>query len=316
MTDAPTIFTAHDVPDLLNALPTLFGFRPSESLVAVATKGPRRRFGFRLRVDIPPEQRVDELAQLVAEHLRHQGAEGAILVALTEQRDVARLLLAGVGLHLQDIELVIAVRADGTRYWVDVPGFPINGIAYDTSDHHLSIVKAVAAGQQILPDREALAARFKAVEGSRRQEMTELAASVIAEIDGIDMNDEVQVAMNQLRPILQRGLSGERVSDRDGVRVSVWVSKREVRDEVWRWISRDSAPEMLSFLTFLSGVVVPPFESAVLSLTAFAAWMSGDGAQALIAVERALEADPSYGMARGVLALLEGGVSPAHWGEF
>ncbi|WP_332643697.1 DUF4192 domain-containing protein [Aeromicrobium sp.] len=316
MTDAPTIFTAHDIPDLLNALPTLFGFRPSESLVAVATRGPRRRLGFRLRVDIPPVHHLDELAELTAEHLRRQGAEGAILVAVTDQQDVAGSLLAAIRSHLQEIELVVAVRADGSRYWVDMPGFPVEGIPYDTSDHHLSIVKAVAAGQQILPDRQALAARFKPVEGSRRHEIMLLTESVVGEIDGADTDDQVQVAMDQVRPILQRGMSGELVSDEDAVRLAVWVSKHEVRDEVWRWISRDSAREMLSFLTHVSGTVVPPFEPAVLSLAAFAGWLSGDGAQALIAVERALEADPSYGMARGVLALLEGGVSPAHWGEF
>ncbi len=62
-----------------------------------------------------------------------------------------------------------------SRYWVDVPDFPADGIAYETSDHHLSIVKAVAAGQQILPDREALAARFKPVEGPRRTRVAQLA---------------------------------------------------------------------------------------------------------------------------------------------
>ena len=46
--ERPT-YVAHDVPDLLNLVPTLLGFHPTESLVAVATHGPRRRFGFRMR---------------------------------------------------------------------------------------------------------------------------------------------------------------------------------------------------------------------------------------------------------------------------
>lgn len=316
MTDTPTIYTAHDVPDLLNALPTLFGFRPSDSLVAVATRGSRRRFGFRLRVDIPPRDHVEQLSELVADHLRNQGAEGAVLVAVTEQQEIARILLTAIESHLADIELVVAVRADGSRYWIDAPDFPEDGIAYETSDHHLSIVKAVAAGQQILPDREALAARFAPVTGARRAELTKLTTVVLAEIDLTAEDQVLNVALPQLRPILQRGLSGERVGDEDAVRLSIWVSDARVRDEVWGWISRDSAPEMLAFLTYVAGIVVPPFEPAVLSLAGFAGWLSGDGAQALIAVERALDADPQFSMALGVLQLLEGGVSPAHWGDF
>ena len=73
MTDTPTVYTAHDVPDLINSLPTLFGFAPSESLIGIATSGPRRRFGFRLRVDIPDPHDIDELAGLVAGHLFTRG---------------------------------------------------------------------------------------------------------------------------------------------------------------------------------------------------------------------------------------------------
>ncbi len=122
--------------------------------------------------------------------------------------------------------------------------------------------------------------------------------------------------MQQVRPIFERCLQGDRVSDEDAVRLSVWLNRRDVRDEVWGWITRDNAPAVLCLLTHASSIVVPPFEPAVLGLAAFAAWLSGDGAQALIAVERALAADPLYSMAGGVLELLEAGVSPMHWGEF
>jgi hypothetical protein len=78
-------------------------------------------------------------------------------------------------------------------------------------------------------------------------------------------------------------------------------------------MTADTADDMLRLLTLISRSVVPPCDSAVLSLAAFAAWLTGDGAQALIAVERALTADQEYSMARLILQMLEGGVSPSHW---
>ncbi len=306
----PQTFTAHDIPDLLNALPTLFGFRPRESLVAVATQGPRHRFGFRLRVDMPPPDQIDPLARVVTEHLRRQGAEGAVLIAVTRRQDAASVLLAAIESHLEGIELVTAVRADGSHYWVDLPGFPSDGLAYEVSDHHLSIVKAVAAGQQILPDREALVDRFAAVSGTRRREMVAITERASAAYT------ENMSAPPPAHAILKRGIAGEHLTDEDVALVAVWVSRREVRDEVWESITHDNASEMLRVLTAVSARVVPPYEPAVLSLAAFAGWLSGDGAQALIAVERALLADPGYPMAEGILQLLEGGVSPAHWGRF
>jgi hypothetical protein len=320
MTQTPSVYTAHDIPDLLNAMPTLFGFRPSESLVAVATRGPRRRFGFRLRVDIPAPEHVEQLAGIVVGHLRHQGAEGAICLAVTQHQDVARDLLAAIERELDEIQVIVAARADGERYWSDEPGFPPAGIPYEISDHHLAVVQAVAAGQQILPDRQALVDRFAAVSGPRREWMERATDEVLDQVIPLITrfpDDELAAAgLKQVEPILDRGLAGERVTDEDVARFSVWMSGIRVRDEVWGRITPDNADAMLRFLTLVSRSVPPPFEPGVLSLAAFAAWLSGDGAQSLIAVERALEAEPDYSMARLLLELLERGVSPAHWAAF
>jgi hypothetical protein len=317
MTQTPSVYTAHDIPDLLNTLPTLFGFRPDESLVAISTHGPRRRFGFRLRVDIPAARHVADLAEVVVGHLDRQGAEGAIFLAVTQQQEVARELLAEIERLLPPITLIVAARADGERYWSDEPGFPPDGIAYEISDHHLAVVQAVAAGQQILPDRQALVDRFAAVSGARRVWMERAADEILRQIVPVIAHtpdhELAAVGMRQVQPILDRGLAGERLSDDDVVRFAVWMNGIPVRDEVWAQITAETAEDMLRLLTLISRSVVPPFEPAVLSLAAFAAWLTGDGAQSLIAVERALEADRQYSMARLMLEMLEGGVSPSHW---
>jgi len=319
MTDTRTVYTAHDVPDLINSLPTLFGFVPSESLIAIATHGERRRFGFRLRVDIPAERDVAILASVVARHVRHQDADGAILIAVTEQQEAAALLLTAIERVLAPVNLIVAVRAHATRYWTTEPDFPIDGIAYERSDHHLSVVQAIAAGQEILPDRQALVDRFAAVDGIRRKWLEQATETVLAQVFPLVARcpdaDLAALGMRDVSPILKRGLGG-RLDDDDLIRMSVWMSSVKVRDAVWAQITQANAGKMLTLFTRLSAAVIPPFEPAVLSLAAFAAWLSGDGAQALIAVERALAADPDYPMARGILQLLEGGVSPAHWTGF
>lgn len=322
MTQSPQKFVAHDVSDLINALPTQFGFRPAESVVAIATHGPRRRFGFRMRMDVPSPEHVDEVAKKIVMHLAHQGAEGAIVIALTEKQDLALALLDAVHgeLDAHGIDVIVRARADGRRYWTDAYDDVPEGTAYSVSDHHLAIVHAVAAGQQIVADRETLVARFAPVGGERREWLFEACEALLDEIvpqvarAGPDGLGEVGSAV--VGPILDRALAGGRLVDADLLRVAVWVSSIAVRDRVWTRITRDNAEQMLQVLTQISRSVVPPFEPAVLSLASFAAWLTGDGTQALIAVERALEADPDYSMARLVLGVLEGGVSPEHWGGF
>lgn len=317
MTQTPSTYTAHDIPDLLNTLPTLFGFRPEESLVAVSTSGPRRRFGFRLRVDMPAAEHVEELAEIVVGHLRRQCAEGGIFLAVTREQGVARDLLAAIERRLAPITLIVGVRADGERYWSDKPGFPPEGIPYETSDHHLAVVQAIAAGQQILPNRQSLVERFAAVEHPRRAWMEratdEVVRQVVPLVARTPDRELAAIGMHQVQPILDRGVAGERLSDDDIARFSVWMNGIQVRDEVWSQITAETADDMLRLLTLVSRSVVPPFEPAVLSLTAFAAWLTGDGAQSLIAVERAVQADKTYSMAQLMLQMLEAGVSPSHW---
>ncbi|MET0930854.1 MAG: DUF4192 domain-containing protein [Aeromicrobium sp.] len=320
MTQTPATFVAHDVPDLLNSLPTMFGFRPFESLVAVATSGPRRRFGFRMRMDIPDPEHVEQVAELAVAHLRHQGAEGAIVMAITRHQDVALELLDAIHDRLDEIALIVRARADGERYWTDEPGSPAGGIEYETSDHHLAIVHAIAAGQQILPDREALVDRFSAVAGERRRWLEQATAAILDEVvpqvARTAPGDLAATGMAVVEPILERAMAGRRLSDADLLRVAAWLSSVAVRDALWSRFTRDNAHEMVQALMLVCESVVPPFEPAVLSLTAFAAWLTGDGTQALIAVERALRADPDYSMAQIILDVLQGGVSPAHWTGF
>jgi len=101
--------------------------------------------------------------------------------------------------------------------------------------------------------------------------------------------------------------------DADAASLSVWCSVICFRDLAWSRIDRTSAGLHLAVWSVVARRVLPPYEPAVLSLAAFAAWASGDGASAWCALDRALTADPDYSMARLVEDALTRCVPPDVW---
>ena len=317
MTDDIPVFTAHDIPDLINALPTLFGFTPEESIVAVATHGPRHRFGFRLRMDIPAAERSAPVVESIVGHLGHQGAEGAIIIAVTEQRDLAARLVPAIEEGLGSILPVVSVWADGRRYWTTFDDCDPAGYPYETSGHHRSVVQAVAEGQLILPDRAAVVARLEPEAGPRRRWLEHsartIAAQVAAEINVARSCSEADVGMADLAGALEAALARRRLTDDEALRLAVWATALPVRDALWALITPASARDMVGLWAQVARTAPPSWSPPALSLAGFASWLSGDGTLALIAAERALAIDPHYTLAGLLLRMLECGVPPSSW---
>jgi len=317
MTDDIPVFTAHDIPDLLNTLPTLFGFTPEDSIIAIATFGPRNRLGFRLRMDMPAMEHVGLAAGPIVAHLAHQGAEGAIVIAVTDQTDVAARLVPEIERRLGAIRPVLGAWADGTRYWTTFDDCDHAGHPYQTSGHHLAVVQAIAGGQEILPNRAALAAKLEPVGGPRRVWLNHGAETVASQIAAAlntrqDRSVE-EVGLDDLAPALGAALSRRHLTDDHALRLAVWATILPVRDALWALITPDNARDMVGLWSHVARCAPPAMSPPSLCLAGFAAWLSGDGTLALIAAERALAIDPHYTLAGLLLKLLEGGVPPSSW---
>jgi hypothetical protein len=320
MTDDIPVFTAHDIPDLINALPILFGFTPEDSIVAISTYGPRQRLGFRMRMDMPPVEHFGLVAGQIVTHLAHQKAEGAIIIAITDQTDAAAQLVPLVERRLGMIEPVVGAWADGKRFWTTFDDCDPSGYPYETSGHHLAVVRAVAEGQEILPSRAALAAKLDPESGPRRRWLNQ-GAEIVTDQIAAAINTQPglaveEIAVVDLAPALAAALARRPLTDGQALRLAVWATKVPARDALWELITPENARDMLGLWTHVARCSPGPTSPPSLTLAGFASWLSGDGALALIATERALAIDPHYPMAGLLLQLLEQGVPPSSWRPF
>ncbi|WP_374999405.1 DUF4192 domain-containing protein [Aeromicrobium sp. CTD01-1L150] len=308
-----SLFTAHDVPDLIAALPTCFGFVPQESLCAISTSGPRNRFGFSVRVDLPEEDHVEQVADHVAMHLQRQGAEGAIIVAVSERPELAGRAVWALERALDPVLPVVSAWATEERYWTTFDDCDPRGHPYEPSPHHLAVVQAVAAGQQILPDRASLERRYLPERSARREWIARSLDAMTLEVASRMHQSEVpaeELGRLDVEPILEGALLGRTPCEGDVLRLALWMSTVSVRDFAWRWINRETARDMLTLWAHVARLAPPGLEPGPLCLAAVSAYVQGDGAQALIAAERAQGLDPDYALAGLIVQCLQAGVHP------
>ena len=303
-------FVAHDVPDLINTLPVLFGFKPEDSVVAIATHGPRHRMRFRMRLDLPGPEQVEDVAAFVVRHLRRNDAEGAILLAVTDDAEMAGEVVWAIENRLGDILPVVSAWADGERYWTTLDDCDPDGYPYEATDHHESVVRAVAAGQEILPSRDALAAKLDPFGGERRRWLDGGSATVAGQVLAV-LRARGDLPVEEVA--LAAAHAGRSLTDDQALRLAWWAVVSPTRGALWELITPSSAPLMVGMWSQVSRCAPRAIRAPSLTLAGFASWLSGDGAFALIAVEKALDADPDFPMAATMLEVLERGIPPSTW---
>lgn len=311
-----TIFTAKGTSDLLGAVPTLFGFHPENSLIAVATHGPRNRLGFRLRLDMPEANHVNEAAEIITHHLIAQNTEGVILIALTDHKNEADALVARITELLGEIRVHEAVRADGTYFWSYLDDAVEQGTLYADPAIAPVVVEAIGTGMPIYGSRAELGARYNTEAAPVLEKVRDAIDALAQEVSTPDFIDRVAVSAQVLNTldtvVADRGaLSPERVAW-----LALGASLTQIRDEMWARMTRTNAETHAEIWRLVANQVVDEASVAPYTLCAFAHWLHGDGAQALIALERARAIAPNYSMASLIGTVLENSISPETWDGF
>ncbi|WFE32848.1 DUF4192 domain-containing protein [Micromonospora sp. WMMD975] len=327
--------------DLVVAVPYLLGFHPTDSVVVVAMRG--RQVVFAARGDLPePGTHPGPAARHLALVVTRQHADAATVIGYGPAARVTGTVDA-VGEALDEAGLIVldALRVTDGRWWsylCDEPACcPAEGTPYDPAASQVSAA-AVFAGQVALPDRAALAAQVSPYDGpvrlalrratgrARRRlaaltgEPTDSAspgdaspASSVGASGGGGRGGTARAVRSAgtaaVRSAFRRQRRGERLDDDEVAWLTVLLTDLAVRDHAWsRTDGRDAD---ISLWTDVLRRAEPDLTAAPGTLLAFAAWRSGHGALAAVALERVLADHPDYPLAVFLDDTLRRGVSPS-----
>lgn len=302
-------------------VPHLLGFVPTESLVAVSLRGRRRRVGLTARIDL-----VDGEPGLrtVLQALRTDAPTSVLLVVHTAAPSgpdhpqaalvaAAARLLAEDGVALQEALLV----RDG-RWWsylCEGPCCPTEGTPVPTGAGSVQRVAAEQAlrGRAPLPDRAALVASVapalpfgpalaRHLQGQATRELAERVQE--------DPLAAARTEQERWRAAITgwTGRPGPQSPDRTAALV-VGLHLPTVRDTVTA-AGLDRGEPLLGLLLQLCRAAVPPDDAPLCAVLAAVAYLRGDGALALVALERALATDPELPLGSLLLQALDAAVPP------
>ena len=312
--------------ELVAVLPYEIGFRPRRSVVLVGLR--ERRLGVVQRVDLTDQpEAICEISTLSVANLLREGCQGAIVVGYEDragESEALRVALVGTvvdaGLDLVD---EVVVRDGRLRR----PGERLGGAERVPADADVPAVATfVGLGRSPAPDRETLAARVRPAPTPLRAAV-DRAVAERARGRGPRAAAAVTWWAAYLDWTAYPPGGGVAMSATEIARLIVSLRDRRLRDLVIAWLCPGSPPmrlldshlvamatgsfrtptaprdtEVRGWLSERLWVLVdhcPDAEAAaVLSVLAAFAWYEGRGAVAGIAVERALEVDPGYRLAR------------------
>ena len=300
---------------ILTAIPYLVGFRPTDSVVALSFHRGRGRLGLTMRADLAAEHDPAFVPGLV-ERLVLDGADSAVIAVYAEElrRELVDRIVAEVcdrGIDLRD-----AIHVGADRWWsyvcTDERCCPAVGtpLAAEPAADETEIAAAMTyAGLAVLPDRDALAAQVRPVPPPARATMKtalERAAArsaAAARAPSLTLLEDLLDRWRGRRPT---------ITDDEAATVIVALADIPVRDEVCVWAAtRRGGPALVDLLLELTRRALPPHDAPVATVLAAAAYLDGNGALASVALDRAMDTDPTYGLALLLAAALEGQVHPS-----
>lgn len=298
------------------ALPALLGFTPQLSLALLfITDG---ELTGTMRVDLPGARPlVGTMAHMAAE----QRADTAI--AIVVDADGARCDMCAAERHELitelrdalsecDIDLIAAHvvdRIEAGGYWHCYDGCGAEG---PIDDPELSPVMVAAAldGRVVHKNREALEKLVATSDPARTARLADLLTADTARPCALSTDPEVAAEVTAALALLHTVAEGRALADGEAVRVAMALTDHRIRDCMVGLSVGVKAPEAAELWTQLSQLLPDSHRPEVLVLLALASYVCGDGTLAGIALDAALQINPSHRLAGMVDHALRAGIPP------
>jgi hypothetical protein len=302
-------------------VPHLLGFHPVNSLVIIGIAVPdgQVRISFRYDLPDPPDQELtrDITAHAIAvfdrEHLTVAAVVGYGSGALVSPvADAFRHSLPGAGIRLADV-----LRVEDGRFWsytcTGPSCCPPEGTPVDPA--HPAAAALDSAGLTAAASRDDIAATIAPVTGDHAGQMIEATRNAeLADADQVAARG-TDAAWRQLMSATKDAITCYR---RGGIitdhlqlaRIALALTSTPVRDDAWARMQPRHCRHHMRLWTDVTRHAQPGYVAAPASLLAFTAWQEGDGALAVLALDRASADNPGYKMAQLIGDALHAGLPP------
>lgn len=291
------------VLDAIAAVPYLLGFHPSRSLVVIGFDGPAPG-ACAARLDLPSCDAADRTAAVLAGH----GFRRALLLGYGPAAEVGESAAAmRTALGSAGVPVAGAVRVGDGRYWPLTPDCPPEGVPYDVSGSTIA-AEATFAGRVVLADRAELVRSVQPLDGPDRAAMRRATHRAEQHLSELGSGDDPVAFLDR---VTARAHVGVLPTDDEVARLGVHLTDTRIRDEAWMRLDEDAPAADIVLWRDVLRRVEAGYVPAPASLLAYAAYSAGDGGLANVALERALNADPSYTMAVLLHEVIDAGIPPS-----
>jgi hypothetical protein len=294
---------------LIHAIPYLLGFRPKDSMVLIWV-----RKGFIVltqRYDIDEPAPVSVL-QSAAD--RVDATEVFICAIRSKEPDPALIddVRELAGCFERVIDAIVVCGDRWTSALCDQSCCPVEGRAIDQATGDEIAVEFVASGMNVLDDRADLYGEI-APNAERSAEVRGLLEhSGSTDADPVTLMHSVMTYWNEISDRKTFEPTVHEVLDH-----MLAVRHQAVRDDLISFLAHATVDHLQSIGTFLSAVlrITPsgPEHTEIATVLAVVRWLSGDGARAWVALDRALTLQPEHTLAGLMSKALSVGVPPSQW---